>query len=434
MKKILFCLLCILFISTVQAQNELNPKDFIYPSSDKHDFTVQGFTYQPVKIKGEKLNLVRIVKAEAGGDIIIPGEVEYKQKKYTVVEISCVFAQRIKVTSVVIPDKVVVIGSYAFSECINLTSVTIPNSVREIRYEAFYNCKNLKTVNIPAGVKRIEGKAFSKSGITSITIPDGVTLIGTRAFEGCNNLVSVIIPDGVTVIGDGAFDGCSKLVSVKLPASIEKIGAEAFNGCVNLTDIVIPETLTKFILSAFNGCTSLPDGTIPEIYIIKAAWENTQQSDKLPKYREFLNKYPNSAQAAKAKEIIDKLEAAKIATVEIKTSASAYYIQPNNETTFWIITTFSEKNDKAKFTLRSVSYKITAGASVSTWTVGHNGEIIDNKIITVEREGKAEVQRKLTVRGQVPRSVGGAFISEWTGADEWGNPISIQEIARLDIP
>jgi len=49
-------------------------------------------------------------------------------------------------TSITIPESVIMIGYNAFDGCSNLTNVTIPNSVTSIGEEAFYDCYKLTSV------------------------------------------------------------------------------------------------------------------------------------------------------------------------------------------------------------------------------------------------------------------------------------------------
>ena len=121
-------------------------------------------------------------------------------------------------TSIIIPDSVTKIGSYAFSKCTSLMSITIPNGVTEIRNWAFSWC----------------------SGLTSITIPDGVTTLENYVFAGCSGLTSITIPNGVTSIGNTAFAKCTGLTSVIFKGTPTTISSTAFNGCTNLTDIKVP--------------------------------------------------------------------------------------------------------------------------------------------------------------------------------------------------
>ncbi len=70
----------------------------------------------------------------------------------------------------VIPDdgSVVTIGSYAFAECKELTSVSVPDSVIIIEKDAFYYYwdSNLTSVTIPASVTYIGKSAFYVKGLT----------------------------------------------------------------------------------------------------------------------------------------------------------------------------------------------------------------------------------------------------------------------------
>ena len=70
------------------------------------------------------------------------------------------------------------IGSYAFHHCFGLTSVVIPNSVTSIGSYAFYY-----------------------DGLTSVVIPNSVTSIGDEAFSWCYGLNSLTIGTGVISIG-----------------------------------------------------------------------------------------------------------------------------------------------------------------------------------------------------------------------------------------
>ena len=129
-------------------------------------FEVNGIYY---KI-GEN-NTVAVTEGNTNfsGDVVIPSQVIYEGKTYSVTSI----------------------GSDAFDGC-GLTSVTIPNSVISIGNGAFYGCYHL----------------------TSITIPGSVTSIGDHAFYDCINLTSVTIPNRVISFGHGAFGMCISLTTI----------------------------------------------------------------------------------------------------------------------------------------------------------------------------------------------------------------------------
>lgn len=120
-------------------------------------------------------------------------------------------------TSMTLPNTIVVIGDGAFEECEALTSISIPDTIRRIGKSAFYECKSLESViwneGIPyAGVLIISGYEIADS-----------------AFEGCTSLVSLTIPDGIIeCIRQRAFYGCCAMNSLVIPNSVRIIGEDAF--------------------------------------------------------------------------------------------------------------------------------------------------------------------------------------------------------------
>ena len=141
-------------------------------------------------------NKARVVAKEGGytqSSIIIPEQVTYQDRTFTVTEI----------------------GHDAFMNCSTLTSIIIPNTVTDIVHGAFQKCSEL----------------------ISIEIPDPVTRIGNGAFDGCSKLSSINIPNSVKEIGDGAFLECYSLESITIPASVNKIGFGAFKNCTSLKDL-----------------------------------------------------------------------------------------------------------------------------------------------------------------------------------------------------
>ncbi|MBR3530106.1 MAG: leucine-rich repeat protein [Bacteroidaceae bacterium] len=205
-------------------------------------------------------------------------------------------------TSIIIPNSVTHIGTYAFEGCSGLTSIVIPNSVTYIGGGAFSFCSGLtsivvesgnsyydsrnnsnaiietasndlrrgcKNTMIPSSVTRIGSEAFCGcSGLTSVDIPSSVTCIGVSAFHNCSSLTSIVIPSSVTSIETGAFTGCSSLISINLPSSITSIQYQSFYNCSGLTSIVIPSSVTSIGEGAFSGCSGLTSITsyITEVF------------------------------------------------------------------------------------------------------------------------------------------------------------------------
>ena len=133
-----------------------------------------------------------------------------------------------------IGGKTVVSICYGAFEGKDIESVIIPDSVIEIVSFAFSDCKSLKNVEIPDSVTKIDDYAFSKcDSLKSITIPDSVEIIGTGSFGDCTGLESMTIPDSVKEIGQFAFANCPSLKKVSLPADC-KVDDTAFFGSDNV--------------------------------------------------------------------------------------------------------------------------------------------------------------------------------------------------------
>jgi hypothetical protein len=90
-----------------------------------------------------------------------------------------------------------------FSNCTGLTSITIPESVIVIGRGAFEGCTGLTSINIPDSVTMIDENAFRFCrGLTSVVIPASVARIGGAAFAHCTGLTDIVIPESVTDIDD----------------------------------------------------------------------------------------------------------------------------------------------------------------------------------------------------------------------------------------
>ena len=209
-------------------------------------------------------------------EVIVPSKIE----GIDVVEIGDFTFEHRKISSILIPSTVQIIGTSAFRDN-NLTYLELPPSVNTIKSRAFstnflteipdisnvtslgqnvfsdnkisedkwfiykknsdgsYDYSVLtsylgsdKDLVIPAEVNGVKLKtigygAFNGVGLTSVVIPDTVTVIEGSAFAS-NKLKKVILPSGLKVIGGNSFD-VNDLEELIIPDSVVNIGACAFN-------------------------------------------------------------------------------------------------------------------------------------------------------------------------------------------------------------
>ena len=214
-------------------------------------------------------------------------------------------------TSISLPESIVVIGDSAFSHCSNLSHINFPNNVISIGMNAFYGCYSLTDIVLPAGVT-VYPEAFAYCGFHEITIPANIDLHGNtfhhcdkltkvtlgkgvysrynirNIFAGCNNLTDTIYPekkiipdirwelsdDGIlTLTGEGDISYlCYNRIIFPWHSKADKIQKVVIGGniescrfaeCKYLSEVVILEGVTKLYSSTFAGCYELKKITLP---------------------------------------------------------------------------------------------------------------------------------------------------------------------------
>lgn len=297
--------------------------DFLLDVNSGDRFVSQKMPYEITSLKDGEMTVkakfhhfdgkhrdtaVEIANAKFSGDVVIPSEITYMDKKFRVTEISdSAFFRAKNLTSVTMPADIRGFGKNMFDGCEKLVSCNIPDNVTEISPNCFSSCAALKSIVIPAGVTAIGNNAFYYcSSLESISLPEGLKTIGERAFYQCAKLAEINLPVGVTAvpayafgycsslthfefgdritsIGNYALSGCIKIQSVTLPSALTAIPNSLFNGCKALTSVDIPASVTSIGSSAFNGCMSMTEIELPAgVKTIQSnAFQNTPDGFKV---------------------------------------------------------------------------------------------------------------------------------------------------------
>lgn len=132
-----------------------------------------------------------------------------------------------------------------------ITKIVLPDTIQLIGAGAFQCMEELREINIPAGVREIGEAAFA--ALRTLTIPPNVKRIGKKAFLGCAALETVYISEGVEELGAGVFAKCSKLRKVYMPASIQcirdkeenSVDLELFAACPDVTVICPKQSVAE---------------------------------------------------------------------------------------------------------------------------------------------------------------------------------------------
>lgn len=214
-------------------------------------------------------------------EVVIPGEISYKGKKYTVTSLESVFSENKIIEKVTIP-KTVTYLSGTFSGCSALSEVVNTNQLKSVS-GAFNNCSSLKSMDLSSCetvgyssfggcsqlenvvlkvCKRIETGAFSYYGSSSSCLKlksvgdiSHCESIGDHAFSNCTSLTTVDLSSCKT-IESGAFSGCSALESVGNTKLLTNISESGFRGCSNLQNIDL-SNCTSVGSYAFSECSKI---------------------------------------------------------------------------------------------------------------------------------------------------------------------------------
>lgn len=156
------------------------------------------------------------------------------------------FSKATALTSISLPDGLVVTGGSLFAGCTALTSVELPASMTEIPYGTFSGCTSLQSVTAKGTVTSVGSSAFD--GCTKLTaIPDlsQVTTVGESAFDGCGALPGPVDLGNVTEMGGYAFNDCKALTGALDLSKLDVIPSHAFTYAAGITSIQFSETLTS---------------------------------------------------------------------------------------------------------------------------------------------------------------------------------------------
>ena len=144
--------------------------------------------------------------------------------------------------SLVIPDTVETINSFAFSSSMFKGNLTLPKNIKRIEENTFWMCKFTGTLELPDSLEYIGKFAFYGCDFTgSIRIPKNVKIIDTSCFSKCK-FDSLIFEEGsvLRIINEWAFADVPLSGKIEFPKSIKLINRRAFLDCDNIDSINVP--------------------------------------------------------------------------------------------------------------------------------------------------------------------------------------------------
>ena len=190
-------------------------------------------------------------------EVVIPGEIFYDGKKYTVTSLGNVFSGNKIVEKVTIPKTVTsLIGT--FSGCPTLSEVVNTSQLKSV-YTAFNNCSSIKSIDL-SSCEIVGSNSFGGCSQLENVVLKSCKEIGYSAFydyeNRCRKLKSVGDISHCKSIGEYAFYDCCSLTSVDL-SSCKTIEKQSFYDCSALKSVGNTKLLTNIPEAAFYGCSNL---------------------------------------------------------------------------------------------------------------------------------------------------------------------------------
>ena len=289
-------------------------EDVVYDASI---YTALSFTFYK---ETKTASVARNSSKSLTGELTIPKVVKYDDEIYFVTEIEEYAFSFTDLTSITIPNSIVIIGDFAFSET-KISSIVIPDSVVTIGDWVFDCCGDLENVTLSRNLEHIGFGCFNNCSKLNYKVyehgkylacpsNDYFMMIGVEdnsletyiinpntkilyeAFSGCTNLSTITIPRSVKAVKYNVFFKCISLTEIKvdennteyksvqgvlfskdgqtivaypagkvgnyvIPSTVTSIGASAFSYCTNFTAITIPSNVTSIEYNTFAFCSNL---------------------------------------------------------------------------------------------------------------------------------------------------------------------------------
>lgn len=214
-------------------------------------------------------------------EIVIPST----YNNYPVTKIAASAFREVGCKSVTFLEGVIELEENCFKDCKNLDTVILPNSLKIIGSYAFEGCSSLKAFESNMGLEVLKDGVFKGCrNLTSVSLPDSIQSVGRDVFENCGLLynefshgnylgneenpflilfgvddpliTSCQIHNKTKIIVDSALNECRALVSITIPDEIIYIG-NSFKSCINLKYIILGKNVEMIARSAFQDCKLL---------------------------------------------------------------------------------------------------------------------------------------------------------------------------------
>lgn len=178
-----------------------------------------------------------------GGQVEAPSQ--YSGRPVTVVYERAFDGNKL-LTSISLPESILVIGKFAFRNCTNLEKIEFPQNLNTIEQGILSGCTSIEQLTIPflGAIREYEddefvGYYFGANDYTEnvLYVPHtlrSITVITAErisdyCFNDCIGLVDFVIPDDTVSVGVNILSGCSRIESVTIGKNLQEIADYNYN-------------------------------------------------------------------------------------------------------------------------------------------------------------------------------------------------------------
>ena len=255
-------------------------------------------TYKTVDKKALDMNWDNVFNANVVSNLYSNGEGVLKFDATLTSINQEAFYENTALSTILVPESLQTIGSFAFTGCSYLVSANIPQRVKRIEMMAFAYCNKLEEIVIPDSVQEIEESAFCGcSGLKRIagrfaSADERCLVIDGKLVQFAPvGVQQYVVPEGIAAIEHDAFYESFSLREITIPASVRSIGDYAFYYCENLKSVyckaITPPSLGESVFDNFDGNTEKPIGC--KIYVPAASVETYKSAKNWSRYKGYIS-------------------------------------------------------------------------------------------------------------------------------------------------
>lgn len=167
--------------------------------------------------------------------------------------------------SIIFPQSITSVGTYACCRCSGLTAVNFSNNLKVIKEYAMGYLGNITSLTLPNSLETIgEYSFYALTSITSLTIPNSVNSIEYSAFAYARQLTTINSLNPIPpTLASGVFSYCPLIAGIYVPASsvnnykMATIWGDGYYDKI----FAIPSSNTFNLTLGYNAGGSVKEGT-----------------------------------------------------------------------------------------------------------------------------------------------------------------------------